>query len=392
MHRITVLGAGRVGSAMIKDLAADADFQVTAVDASEANLSRLPAKGITKQKADLSKPVAIKAAVKDADLVVGAVPGFMGFNNVKAILEAGKNIVDISFFDEDPFKLDQLAKDKGLTALTDIGVAPGCDNLILGYLQTQLDNVQRFECLVGGLPAIRKWPYEYQAGFSPIDVLEEYTRPARYVAYGKEVVMPALSEPELIELPGVGTLESFNTDGLRTLIHTVDAPFKKEKTLRYPGHIEKMRMLRETGFFRKDPIEVNGAQVVPLELTTKLLFPMWQMKDGDEDFTVMRVIVEGEKKGKTVTYTYDLLDRYDRATKTTSMARTTGYTCTAAVRMMTQGLYKRKGVSPPEYVGREKGCWDFIRKELEKRNVVYRDQKVERAARSVPQAAAQLAS
>jgi saccharopine dehydrogenase-like NADP-dependent oxidoreductase len=371
MQHITVLGAGRVGSAMIQDLAAD--FQVTAVDASQANLSRLTGKNIAKRKADLSQTKAVQAAVKDADLVVGAVPGFMGFATVKAVLEAGKNIVDISFFPEDPFRLDKLAKSKGLIALTDIGVAPGCDNLILGYVETQLDRVNRFECLVGGLPKVRTWPYEYKAGFSPIDVLEEYTRPARYVAHGKEVVMPALSEPELVDLPGVGTLEAFNTDGLRTLIHTVNAPFKKEKTLRYPGHIEKMRMLRETGFFRKEPVDVNGAKVAPLDLTTQLLFPMWQMKEGDEDFTVMRVVVEGERKGKTITYTYDLLDSYDRAGMTTSMARTTGYTCTAAARLVVRGLYKRKGVSPPEYVGREKGCWDFIRKELAQRRVVFRE-------------------
>jgi len=373
VKNIVVLGAGRVGSAMIKDLAKDPEFQVTAVDASEANLARVAGKGVAARQADLSKAAAVKSAVKDADIVVGAVPGFMGFATVKAVLEAGKDIVDICFFPEDPFLLDELAKSKGLTALTDIGVAPGCDNLILGHLQTQLDRVVRFECLVGGLPVVRSWPYEYKAGFSPIDVLEEYTRPARYVAHGKEVVLPALSEPELIEFPGIGTLEAFNTDGLRTLIDTVDAPFKKEKTLRYPGHIEKMRMLRETGFFRKDPVDVGGSKVVPLELTTRLLFPLWQMREGEEDFTVMRVIVEGEKGGRTRTYVYDLLDRYDQATKTTSMARTTGYTCTAAVRMVAKGLYKRKGVSPPEHVGREKGCWAFIREELAKRNVVFRE-------------------
>jgi saccharopine dehydrogenase-like NADP-dependent oxidoreductase len=85
----------------------------------------------------------------------------------------------------------------------------------------------------------------------------------------------------------------------------------------------------------------------------------------------MRVIVEGEKDGKTRSFVYDLLDRYDRTTKTTSMARTTGYTCTAAVRMLANGLYTRKGVSPPEYVGREEGCWEFIRADLEERGVVF---------------------
>ena len=149
----------------------------------------------------------------------------------------------------------------------------------------------------------------------------------------------------------MGTLEAFNTDGLRTILHTVKAPFKKEKTLRYPGHIEKMRVLRETGLFSKEPVELKGTRVVPLDLTSKLLFSLWQFEEGEEDFTVMRVEVEGEKDGQRVRYTYDLLDRCDMATGTLSMARTTGYTCTAVVRAVARGLYQEPGISPPRVLG-----------------------------------------
>ena len=374
MKHVVILGAGRVGAAIAIDLAKDTGFTVTVADVAEPALVGIRAKGrIATQRRDLSKAAEVSAAVQDADFVVGAVPGFMGYKTLKTVIEAGKNAVDISFFEEDPFALDELAKAKGVTAIMDCGIAPGCDNLILGHVEKQLDRVTRFECLVGGLPTVRTWPYEYKAGFSPIDVLEEYTRPARYVAHGEVVTLPALSEPELIDFPVVGTLEAFNSDGLRSLLHTVDAPFKKEKTLRYPGHIEKMHMLRETGFFRKEPMAFGDARVSPLELTTKLLFPMWQMEEGDEDFTIMRVIVEGLKDGRSRSYVYDLLDRYDRVTKTTSMARTTGYTCAAAVRMLAAGLYPRKGISPPEYVGREAGCWEFIRKDLEEHGVVFKE-------------------
>lgn len=372
MKQVVILGAGRVGAAIAIDLAKDAGFNVTVADVAEPALVGIRAKGrIATQRRDLAKAAEVRAAIQDADYVVGAVPGFLGFSILKTVIEAGKDAVDISFFEEDPFTLDDLAKAKGVTAIMDCGIAPGCDNLILGYVEQQLDRVTRFECLVGGLPTVRTWPYEYKAGFSPIDVLEEYTRPARYVAHGELVTRPALSEPELIDFPVVGTLEAFNSDGLRSLLHTVDAPFKKEKTLRYPGHIEKMHMLRETGFFRKEPMAFGDARVSPLELTTKLLFPMWQMEEGDEDFTIMRVIVEGVKDGQSRSFTYDLLDRYDRVTQTTSMARTTGYTCAAAVRMLAAGRYTRKGISPPEFVGREAGCWEFIRKDLEEHGVVF---------------------
>ncbi|BDU73078.1 saccharopine dehydrogenase family protein [Mesoterricola silvestris] len=371
MKKICVLGAGRVGATMALDLARDGEFDVTVADRSEKALGRLAERGLRIQPRELSQASEVRAAVQGADLVVGAVPGFMGFETMRAVLEAGKPIVDISFFPEDPFLLDGLAREKGLIAVMDAGVAPGCDNLIVGDLQRRLDSIENFECYVGGLPAIRTWPFEYKAGFSPVDVVEEYTRPARYVAHGKEIVMPALSEPELMDFPGVGTLEAFNTDGLRSLIHTVDAPFKKEKTLRYPGHIEKMRMLREAGFFGLEPIDVGGVKVAPMDLTTRLLFPMWQMEEDDEDFTVMRVIVDGTKDGKPERHVWDLLDRYDRDTKITSMARSTGYACTATVRLVAAGLYTRKGIAPPEYVGREEGCWEFIRKDLAKHNVTW---------------------
>jgi lysine 6-dehydrogenase len=371
MKHVVMLGGGRVGAAMARDLAPD--FKVTVVDLRPDVLAGLAAAGFGTRKADLGSADAVKSAVDDADIVVGAVPGFMGFQTMRAVLEAGKDIVDISFYEEDPFELDALASSRGLIALMDCGIAPGCGNIILGHLESRLDPVKRWDCLVGGLPAVRTWPYEYKAGFSPIDVIEEYTRPARYVDHGQLVSRPALSEAELVDLPGVGTLEAFNTDGLRTLIRTSTAPFRKEKTLRYPGHIEKMRMLRETGLLSKTPIELNGMPVVPLELTCKLLFPHWQMQEGEADFTVMRVTVEGLEGGRPRTYTYDLLDHYDPKSGTTSMARTTGYTCTAVVRAVAQGRYTRKGISPPEYLGRE-GCWDFIREELAKREVRFTEQ------------------
>ena len=226
MQHVVVLGAGRVGGAMALDLASE--FRVTVADRSEAALARMAARGLAVRHANLADSEGVKAAVADADLVVGAVPGFMGFATAQAVLEAGKPLVDISFFDDDCFRLDALAKAQGVTAIVDCGIAPGCHNIILGDLARQWDKVTSFECLVGGLPVVRSWPYEYQAGFSPIDVIEEYTRPSRYVKDGRIVTFPALSEPELVEFEGLGTLESFNTDGLSSILNTFpQVPYMK---------------------------------------------------------------------------------------------------------------------------------------------------------------------
>ena len=368
--KLTVLGAGLVGSAIIKDLAQDANFDVTVVDINQKALSKLeaeaPVKGV---QADLGQSERIPALIADAELVVCAVPGFMGFKTLEQIIRAEKDVADISFFGEDPFLLDNLAKEKNVTAVVDCGVAPDLSNILAGYVETQLDRVERYLCYVGGLPQVRRWPYEYKAVFSPTDVLEEYTRPARFVEYGQEVVRPALSDVELLNLPGVDTLEAFNTDGLRSLIKTLDAPFKKEKTLRFPGHVNLMRAFRDSGFLNADPVEVDGQAVKPISLTSRLLSDQWKLKEGEQDFTVMRVIVEGKKGGQTICYTYDLLDRYDHQTNTTSMARTTGYTCAIAVRQVAGKLFTRKGILPPEFLGRTPGFFENLITEYAKRNI-----------------------
>ena len=230
--RIIILGNGLVGSAIALDLAQVSQWQITVVDISESALNKLsPYPEITKICADLNRPEILKEMIKDYDLVIGALPGFMGFETLKTVIEARKNIVDISFFPENPFELDALAKKNQVMAIVDCGVAPGCSNLILGQVYSLLDETTSFLCYVGGLPVIREWPYEYKVVFSPYDVLEEYTRPARYIERKAMVVQPALSDAEYLFFPEVGTLEAFNSDGLRTLIDTMPIPNMKEKKM-----------------------------------------------------------------------------------------------------------------------------------------------------------------
>ena len=213
MANIIVLGAGLVGGVMAVDLVKQ--HEVTSVDISQNNLDKLS--GINTICADVSDTATLQDLIKDFDLVVGAVPGFMGYKMMKDVIEAGKNIVDISFYSEDPFGLDELAKEKKVVAVMDCGVAPGMGNIILGHHNNTME-VTDYECLVGGLPEKREWPYEYQAVFSPIDVIEEYVRPARFVKNSKMITKKALSDTEIIDFEEIGPLESWNSDGLRTLI------------------------------------------------------------------------------------------------------------------------------------------------------------------------------
>ncbi|MBL0126456.1 MAG: hypothetical protein IPP83_03135 [Flavobacteriales bacterium] len=231
-----------------------------------------------------------------------------------------------------------------------------------------------YECLVGGLPVEPEWPFGYKAVFSPADVIEEYTRPVHLREGGKNVVREALSAIEAVDMEGVGRLEAFNTDGLRTLLTTMpEVPQMVERTLRYPGHAELMRVFRATGLFSTEPVDVGGTQVSPLSVTSALLFPRWKMKPQDEDLTVMRVTLKNRKG----TITYDLLDHFDRDSGTHSMARSTGYTCNAVAELMLQGTFTRKGISPPEVVGAEDACFDGVMDYLKERNVNCVERKME---------------
>ena len=364
MKKIIVLGAGLVGGVMAKDLAKN--HKVTTIDISQKNLDKLDS-NISKICADISDTNILHHHIKGCDLVIGAVPGFMGYKMMKDVIIAGKNIVDISFYPEDPFGLDELAKQHNVIAVMDCGVAPGMGNIIFGYHNNSMQ-ISDYECLVGGLPVKREWPYEYQAVFSPIDVIEEYIRPARFVQNKQLIIKEALSETELIEFDEIGTLESWNSDGLRSLIKTMaHVPNMIEKTLRYPGCVEYLKVLRASGFFSYDPIDINGTAIRPIDLTSKLLFPKWEMKEGDKDFTIMRIIMKGQEEGGKITYRYDLLDRYED--NTISMARTTGFTCTAVANLVLEKKYTRIGVSPPEYLGDN---FEDVRDYLKARNVFYK--------------------
>ena len=370
MKNVIVLGAGLIGKAIAIDLCRE--YRVTSVDINPEPLSEInKSYPINTLVTDLTNTQAIKNIIADSDLVIGAVPGFMGFDVLKTVINCGKDIVDISFFNEDPFALDELAKGHDVTAVVDCGVAPGMSNIILGYHNAGM-TVERFECYVGGLPVVRTLPYEYKAPFSPIDVIAEYTRPARIMENGELVVRPALSEVELLEFEGIGTLEAFNTDGLRTLLKTMPVPNMKEKTMRYPGHARFMNALRDTGFFDENSMEVNGTSVRPIDVTAKLLFPKWKLAKDEEEFTVMRVLIEGKENDKGKKYSYSLLDRFESNSGTSSMARTTGYTCTAVARLVLENQFTTKGICPPEYIGAAERCFELIMKHFEERNIDYR--------------------
>lgn len=370
MKKIIILGAGMVGKAMAIDLSKE--YKVKSVDIDKASLNHLSTNyKIETEVLDVSDEKNLSSVIQDFDLVISAVPGFLGLQTMKTVIKNGKDLVDISFLPEGVLDLDEMAKDYGVTVVMDCGVAPGMPNIIAGYHHEQMQ-IENFEYMVGGLPKERTFPFEYKAPFSPCDVIEEYTRPARFVENGEMVVKPAMSDTELLEFENIGTLEAFNSDGLRSLIYTLnDIPNMKEKTLRYPGHIKMIQALKSAGFLNTDPIKVKGKEIIPFDVTSEILFNSWKLKPEDREYTIMRVKVQGKENGVKKEITYDLYDEYDPSEKLSSMARTTGFTATAAADMILNNVFNEKGMFPPELLGKHPECFKYILEYLKKRNIHY---------------------
>ncbi len=351
--KIVVLGAGAQGRVIAEDLARSLPRAlVTVADLKKPSLPDLP--NLKPLEADLSSPEPIARLLAVNDLGVGALPSRFGYGAMKAAIEAKKPLVDVSFSAEDPLTLDAAAKSAGVAILPDCGLAPGLSHLLVGDLLTRGSSPLELEILVGGVAQDKSRPYGYVVTWSLDDLLEEYTRPARYVKGGKLVEEPVLERIESTEIPGVGTMEAFVSDGLRTLLSTAwSVPDMAEKTLRGPGHVEAIKPLVASGRLKGELTEKctpePRADLVALAVRAR-----WA--DG--------------RRGESV-----LVDRYDPATNRTAMARTTEFTTSVTAQWAAAQLEERgkitPGVRPLELIARERGAVDFVLSRMAERGVTF---------------------
>lgn len=374
LRKIAVLGCGLVGSAIAKEISSWENTQLKVIDKNPKALQSLKTNlNCDCFEADFSDAKRIKELISDMDYVVSAVPGFLGLQMLRTCIEAKKNVVDIAFMPEDPSVLNELAIQHGVNAIVDCGVAPGMSNILLAHAGSQLDEFDTGKIFVGGLPQKREKPWEYKAVFSPVDVIEEYTRPARFLLNKKIVEKEALSDIEVLYFNETGPLEAFNTDGLRSLLYTLKANNLIEKTLRYPGYIDKIKVLKDSGFFNNETIRMDDKEVNILEFTSKILFDDWKLGPEDEDFTVMRIIAEGKKGNEKLRIGWDLFDTYEQKSGIHSMARTTGYTATSVLKLRIEGARFNPGVIFPEQLCEYKGFVAHLLSKLKEKQINYNE-------------------
>ena len=373
---VIVLGCGKIGAVMAREFhrrLPASKLTMADIDEDRARKAAAAIPGAGWATIDTSDNSALVKKIRGHDLALGALPGDYGYAAIRAAVEAGVHMVDVSFTAEDPTKLDADARERGVTVIPDCGVAPGLSNMLVGYGASRLEKVDSAHVMVGGIPETPVPPLGYTVTWSAEGLIDEYVRGARIVKGGQIVEVPALSGLEEIDFPGVGTLEAFYTDGLRTLAESLpDVADMWEKTLRYPGHVEKVRLLRDLGFFSDEPVTVQGVQVSPRLATARLLErSLWMPEVGD--LLAMQITVKGESGGEKRGYVFRVLDRFDHEGKVSAMARTTGYTAATVASMLATKRIKQVGVVPPEKLGMDQGFTKDLLSELRKRNIVIQE-------------------
>jgi len=348
---ILVLGAGVVGKAVTHDLAQD--YEVSVGDVDRKNLNEVDDQAET-FVLDIKDEDEVVSKMEEHDVVVGALPGDLGFKTIKLAVESGTDLVDVSFMPEDALRLDEEAEKKGVSVIVDAGFGPGMSNVFAGRIAEEVDELKNLKIWIGSLPQEPQPPLYYKLTWSPKDLIEEYTRQARIIVDGKEKEIDPLEEIEKDILIKDKTLEGFYSDGLRTLLETLEVENMDEVTLRWDGHLEKIKVLRELDFFD----EKN------LDHTLKVIKD--KMDYDSPDFSVMKVIGEGieNEKEKTIKYYF-----YDEETENlSSIARTTGFSTAVMTRSLINGEFD-DGVIPPEDLGRDKDVFDFMVDELKNRDI-----------------------
>lgn len=384
MKKVIVLGGGMMGHVLAQELSKDKDYDLSIADFSEKNLesAEKDCPGIKAIQADLSKAGEAGRLVRDYDLVVGALPMALAYSTGEEILSSGVDMVDTSglayaYHTEAERKaLDDAAAKGGGTLCPGIGLEPGMVNVLTAHAVTKMDSALSANLMLGGLPVVREQPFEYKLAFSAVDTLGQFVLPVKTIKDHKLKIVEACSEVKNVEVEGLGTLEAFTSNGLTSLIYTYAdiIPDMQVMTLRYPGHVEKMRLLRDAGLLSHDYIDFMGGHFRPVDFTGAMLTPSWKLKPGEGELTAVFCDIKGIKDGKGVNYSYQCRDYYDKETGYTSMARTTTFPALVMAKLITEGKFKYSGgLCFPEYIGRDEEAFKALMAGLEERGVSYKE-------------------
>jgi lysine 6-dehydrogenase len=351
--KMLVLGAGRMGLGAAHDLASQPDVtEVTVADVDLAKANEIAARvgpKVRAAKIDCSDHEAVVALMRGHASAISCVNYWLNERLARAAIEAGTHFCDLGGNNDvvdAELALDGAAQAAGVNVIPDCGLAPGMVAVLVAHASRRFDSLDEIHIRVGGLPQNPRPPLDYQMVFSVEGLINEYIEPARVIRDGKITTVDSMTEVELLEFPApFGTMEAFQTSGGTSTLPETFQGFVKEldyKTIRFPGHCEKFRMMIDLGLCSSEPLEVDGVRVKPRRVLGDLL--VRTLPHDEPDVVLVRVEVMGG--GRRLRY--DIIDRQDERTGLSAMMRTTAFPASIVALMMARGETTRKGAQPQE--------------------------------------------
>ncbi|QKY71811.1 saccharopine dehydrogenase family protein [Lentibacillus sp. CBA3610] len=359
--KIGVLGSGLMGKEAARDLVSSEG--VTAVgladidiDIAQKVVDQLNSPKLTAYQVNARNEQDLGNYMRQFDVIINAL--FYSFNEIvaKTAINVGVNAVDlgghIGHVTDKVLELKDDAQAAGVTLIPDLGVAPGMINILSGHGASKLDELEEIKLYVGGIPVNPEPPFEYNHVFSMEGVFDHYTDPALIIRDGMKQKIKSLSEVERVHFEKFGPLEAFHTSGGTSTL-SISYPQLRTleyKTIRYPGHAEKFKLLVDLNLTRMDySVDVNGQEINPREVLLKVLDPIVELGDKD-DVVLLRVKVGGEKDGEASLHEFEMTTYKDREHNVTAMARATANTISVVAQMIANGTIGKRGVYPPEQI------------------------------------------
>lgn len=355
--KILVLGAGRMGYGAAYDLAhspaveavsvADVDFHIA-----QAAADQIGGNKITPHQLDVNDYNAAVKLMIGHDAAISCVTYFYNAQLAHAAIEAKVNFCDLGGNNDvvaAELALDEQAKSADINIIPDCGLAPGMVSVLAAHGAARFDSLDSLRIRVGGLPQHPKPPLNYQMVFSVEGLINEYIEPARVIRNGDISTVDSMTEIEALDFPPFGELEAFQTSGgTSTLPDTFFGRIKDldYKTIRYPGHCEKFKLLLDLGLASSEAIDVDGAMVKPRRVLGEMLYQ--HLPSGEPDLVLIRLEFCGVIDLIQQTLRFDIIDRYDDKTGLSAMMRTTAFPASIIAQMMAAGETTRKGAVPQE--------------------------------------------
>ena len=351
--KLLVIGAGMMGSSAAYDMARCARVESVTLADADKNRAKQAARRINKLvDGEKVEAAGIDAAsrrdtvkkMRGHDGTLSAVPYFYNLGLAEAAIEAKCHFADLGGNNtvvRKELALDKKASKKGIGIAPDCGLSPGMASILGGELMRRVGGkADALKIYVGGLPQNPKPPFNYQLVFSVEGLINEYAEPARILRNGKLITIEPLTEIEPFKIPDFAELEAFHTSGgTSTMPETYGKNIGEcfEKTLRYPGHVQMIRSLYDLGLFSSKKRKIGKIEISPRAVMSDLMVE--KFSGDDPDVTVMRV--EAHRHGQIAAFT--MIDKYDPATKLTSMMRTTAWPASVVLQMMVTGEITKRG-------------------------------------------------